>query len=505
MSRQNPRSGFVALIALVAAFAMILLLMMQLKKLGKKIEFAPSGGTLTLFCAASMKLPVEQIIADYEQETGNIVQVQYGGSGTLLSQLKVNPNAADLYLAADMSYLERGRRAELISEVLPLAWMQPVLAVAKGNPLKLTQLEDLLASDVRYGLANPESAAIGRISREVLQALGTWREFESQATVFKPTMPELANDLKLGTLDAAILWDATVAQHQELHAIELPDFADRSFLEAVGVLRTTEQPALALQFARFMQARDRGALSIVRHGFRPFGGDRWQPQPKLTLFAGAMLNRAVDECIHDFCQREGVEITRVYNGCGILVGQMNAGATPDAYFSCDQSFLDQVADRFQPGVIVTQNPIVLVTASGNPHQLQSLSDLTKAGLRIGLAHPEKSALGHLTRQLLREKDLEQAILDSGNLKQEAPQGDLLVASMATGALDAIVVYKSNAIGQEGRLQIHPIDSPLALARQPYAIANSSPYPQTMQRLLDAISQAKSRQRFTDLGFEWLEK
>lgn len=504
-SRQATQSGFVVVLVMIAALAMILLLMVQLKELGKKIDFAPSGGTLTLYCAASMKLPVEQMIADFEEETGNSVQVQYGGSGTLLSQLKVSPSAADLYLAADISYLDQGRSSGLIAEILPLAWMQPVLAVAKGNPLQLQQLEDLLAPDVRYGLANPDSAAIGRICREVLQNNGSWREFESQATVFKPTMPELANDLKLGTLNAAILWDATVAQHDDLEAIALPEFADRSFLEAVGVLNSCEKPALALQFARYMQARDRGALTIVQHGFRPVGGDRWHPQPKLTLFAGAMLNRAVDQSIHDFCQREGVDVTRVYNGCGILVGQMSAGATPDAYFSCDQSFLDMVAERFQPGVMVSQNPIVLVTAKGNPQRLQSVHDLAKPGLRIGLAHPEKSALGYLTRKLLQEEGAEPAILSSGNLKQEAPQGDLLVSAMATGALDAIIVYASNASGQEERLQVHAIDSPLALARQPFAVGVDTDYPQLTQRLLDAISTAQSRARFEDLGFEWLKQ
>ncbi len=505
MMRQKSQGGFVVVLVMIAVLAMILMLMVQLKELGKKYKFSAEGGTLTLYCAASMKLPVEQIIADFETETGNSVEVQYGGSGTLLSQLQVAPNAADLYLAADMSYLEQGREKGLIAEVLPLAWMQPVLAVRAGNPLKLEQLEDLLAPDVRYGLANPDSAAIGRICREVMEKLGSWREFESAATVFKPTMPELANDLKLGTLDAAILWDATVAQHDGLEAIELPDFADRSFLEAVGVTQACEQPALALQFARYLQARDRGALTIVRHGFRPVGGDRFAEQPKLTLFAGAMLNRAVDQTIHDFCAREGVEITRVYNGCGLLVGQMNSGATPDAFFSCDQSFLDQVADRFHPGVTVSQNDIVLVTAKDNPHQLQSVHDLSKPGLRIGLAHPEKSALGALTRALLQEEGAEQAILNSGNLKQEAPQGDLLVAAMATGALDAILVYRSNASGQSERMTVHTIDSPLAIARQPYAVALNSDFPQTMQRLLDAISKAQSRQRFEDLGFGWLKE
>ncbi|MBC8404019.1 MAG: substrate-binding domain-containing protein [Planctomycetes bacterium] len=344
----------------------------------------------------------------------------------------------------------------------------------------------------------------GRIVRDVMQELGSWQEFESLATVFKPTMPELANDLKLGTLDAAILWDATVAQHEELAAIVLPEFAEHSFLEAVGVLKNTEQPALALQFARYMQAQDRGALTITRNGFRAVGGDRWQAVPKLTLFAGAMLNRAVDQAIHEFSAREGVQITRVYNGCGILVGQMRAGAQPDAYFSCDQSFLDQVADRFQSGVTVSQNPIMLITAKANPHQIHRLDDLLKPGLRVGLAHPEKSALGFLTRRLLQQLNLEQRLIDSGNIKQETPQGDLLVSAMATGALDAIVVYKSNAMGQSQRLRMLPIDSDLALARQPFAVALDSKYPHTMQRLFDALTSAATQQRFEELGFVWLK-
>ncbi|MBC8404607.1 MAG: substrate-binding domain-containing protein, partial [Planctomycetes bacterium] len=66
---------------------MILLLMMQLKRLGKSFSFNSDGGIVRLACAASMKVPVEQIIADFSAETGIRVEVQYGGSGTLLSQL----------------------------------------------------------------------------------------------------------------------------------------------------------------------------------------------------------------------------------------------------------------------------------------------------------------------------------------------------------------------------------------------------------------------------------
>ncbi len=57
-----------------------------------------------------------------------------------------------------------------------------------------------------------------------------------------------------------------------------------------------------------------------------------------------MLRPAIEQTIAEFERREGVKVTRVYNGCGILVAQMKAGEVPDAYFACDSEFMNQVND-----------------------------------------------------------------------------------------------------------------------------------------------------------------
>jgi ABC-type molybdate transport system substrate-binding protein len=62
-----------------------------------------------------------------------------------------------------------------------------------------------------------------------------------------------------------------------------------------------------------------------------------------------MLRPAVDKTIAAFEAREGVRVTRVYNGCGILVAQMKVDGAPDAFFACDREFLDQVGDLFGEG------------------------------------------------------------------------------------------------------------------------------------------------------------
>ena len=59
-----------------------------------------SAASLTVFCAAGIKKPVEEIAAAYQKETGTEVRLQYGGTGTLLSQLKITKQG-DLFIAAD--------------------------------------------------------------------------------------------------------------------------------------------------------------------------------------------------------------------------------------------------------------------------------------------------------------------------------------------------------------------------------------------------------------------
>ena len=100
---------------------------------------------LTLFCAAGVQAPMEKIREAYEAEVGVKLRIQYGGSGTLLSNLQV-ARTGDLYLAADDSYLDIARKKGLLAESIPIATQRPVIAVALGNPREIASLDDLWPS-----------------------------------------------------------------------------------------------------------------------------------------------------------------------------------------------------------------------------------------------------------------------------------------------------------------------------------------------------------------------
>lgn len=457
------------------------------------------GRPLLVYCAAGLKGPVERVARDYERRTGIPVQLQYGGSGLLLSNLRV-ARRGDLYLAADHTYLDAGRSNGLVAEVLPLARMRAVIAVPAGNPRRIQSAADLAAAPLQLGWANVESTAVGRLSQSVLRAADLWDAIFPRIKVFKPTVNDVANDVKLGAVDAGVVWDATLVDYPKLEAVAAPELEPAEAGVAVGVLTFSEQPTEALRFARFLGARDAGLPAFSEAGFRVVAGDQWSERPEVVLYSGGVNRIAIEESLREFEAREGVSVTRVYNGCGILTAQIRSGQRPDAYFACDVSFMTTVATHFEPPTDLSETRMVLLTQPGNPRDLRILADLAKPGLAIGVANEQQSALGALTARLLRAEGLFDAVM--ANVRVQAPTADLLVNQLRAGGLDAVVVYAANTRQVRDLLTVIELPQEAALAIQPYAVGRDSNNAHLMERLLEWLKSGTSRRRFEDSGFRW---
>ncbi|MBL8794750.1 MAG: substrate-binding domain-containing protein, partial [Planctomycetia bacterium] len=343
-------------------------------------------------------------------------------------------------------------------------------------------------------------AAVGKLTRDALQATGQWDALKAKTLVFKATVNDVATDVKLGAVDAGIVWDATIKQIPGLEAVPLPQLAGKQAHMTAGVLTSSTQPTATLRFARYLSARDRGLKHMEQAGFTPVEGDVWAEKPDLRLFSGSMLKVAVENTINAFEQREGVNVTRVYNGCGILVAQMKAGSHPDAYFACEKSFMTQVNDLFVDPVDISSNRLVIVVHKGNPHDVKTLKDLGKPGLRVGVGHEQQCALGAITEQTLKEGG--QLANVSKNIKVRTPTGDMLVNQLRTKSLDAVIVYISNAAGLDD-IEAFSIEGiPCATAVQPMAVGKNSPHQQLARRLMETLRSAHSQKQFESYGFQW---
>ena len=497
------RTTFIMLASLLGLAAMVTMLFQTDRP---QRPAAANGGPeestepLLLFCAASNRAVMESIRADYETEFGRSVQIQYGPSQTLLSSIEVS-GAGDLFLPADDSFLQIAAEKHLVVEQIPIAKMYAVIAVGKGNPKAIATLADLLRSDVRLVQASPDAAAVGKVARHTLQTAGLWESLEKATIAYRTTVNDVANDLTIGAADAGIVYDAVLQSFPDLEAVRVPELDAAVSQVSIAVTAAAKHPTEALHFARYVAAKEKGLKQYAENGFQVADGDEWSDVPELSLFAGSMLRPAIDDTIMAFEQREGIRVSRVYNGCGVLVAQMKAGQHPDAYFACDREFMIQVPDLFPSSVDVSQNELVILVQKGNPHHIAELKDLAREGLRVGIGHEKQCAMGWLTQNTLKEGGVLQEVMH--NVTVQSATGDMLVNQLRTGSLDAVVAYLSNAAGSAEYLDAIQIQGiTCSVATQPFAISPKTRYPQLAARLFAALRSAGSRSAFEAEGFRW---
>lgn len=457
--------------------------------------------SLTVFCAAGLKKPVEAVAEEYRKEFGIEISLQYGGTGTLLSQLQV-AKQGDLFIAADDGSLADARKLKLVEEVIPIVVQHPVIAVKKGNPKNIHALADLMRAEVKFAIANPDSASISKVTRNLLGA--QWQDLAAKAAVMKPTVTEVAADAQLGAVDAAIVWDAMVRQFKDLEAVEVPEVAKHRENASAAVLTFCTQPQEALKFARYLAAPERGGKVFKEQGFQLAGGDKWAVKPEMVLFSGGVNRLAIEKILQQFADREGADVTTVFNGCGILCAQMKAMSStsnpnfPDAYYACDVCFVPPVAEHFPEAILLTETEIVIAVPKGNVKNLHTLADLAQPGLRVGLCNAEQSTLGFMTRAMLKSSNLLDSVM--ANTVSQVPTADSLINQMRVGSLDAAIVYRVNVLPQSEHFDIIPLPADKGKAVQPFAVRHNSTNRQLSGRLLAFLKNHK--ESFEAAGFVW---
>lgn len=265
MIRFQFRETLVASIVVVAGLVLLLIYTGQSPKLGG----APAE-SLLLYCAAGVQPPVAEIIREYESANPVTVQMIPGGSGTLLSEIRVA--GGDLFVAADRQYLLIARESNLVGEIFPIATQTPVIVVPKGNPKKIRGPKDLLQNGIRLSLADPKMAAIGKVVEGLLKKDGLWNRLWQKAVIHRETVNQVANDVKLAAADAGIVWDATAVQYPTLEILRFATFERSKNEIAAGIITASKHPEAARRFAQYLTAPDHGLAIFKKYGYAVVAG-----------------------------------------------------------------------------------------------------------------------------------------------------------------------------------------------------------------------------------------
>jgi molybdate transport system substrate-binding protein len=207
---------------------------------------------ITAFVGSASKPALTEAAELFEQNTGVKVELHFGGSGTVLSQMKISKEG-DLYIPGSHDYMIRAVNDGMVYQdtVEIIAYLVPAIIVQEGNPQNITSIEDLARPGIRVGIADPDSVCVGEYAITILKKAGLLEEVGKNIVVHAESCSKTAALVTLGQVDAIIGWRVFERWN--------PDKADIVYIEPKYVPKVAAIPAA---ISIYTEKRDKAQLFL---------------------------------------------------------------------------------------------------------------------------------------------------------------------------------------------------------------------------------------------------
>lgn len=221
---------------------------------------------LMLFVGAASKPPTEEAVKLFEKKTGIKCEVNFGGSGFVLSQM-ILAKQGDIYFPGSSDYMEKAKREGYVyPETEKLAvYLVSAINVQRGNPKNIKGLKDLLRPGLRVAIANAENVCVGAYAVEVIENNLTPREIKKlrkNIVNYTESCEKTMTAVSLKAVDAVIGW--SVFEHWDPNTVETIPLKSNEVVRVgyipLAVAKFTKNRDLAQKFIDFIISEDAQAI-----------------------------------------------------------------------------------------------------------------------------------------------------------------------------------------------------------------------------------------------------
>lgn len=245
-----------------------------------RVALAGAEEALLVYAGAGFRLPIEDAAQVFTERTGIGIETTFAGSGCLLAQAEL-AGRGDVFIPGETHYIDQARTRDLAGEIIPLAYLRPVIAVAKGNPRKIQGLADLAQPGLEVGLGDEQSVAVGLAAERWMGLVldpETIADIHANVRARAINVNELGSQLSLGALQAAIVWDATIPLFPSIEKVPVASPLEARTMISGSVLSFSDAKEDAAAFLRFL-ASEEGATLFRKHGYEPVA----QVEPAVSI------------------------------------------------------------------------------------------------------------------------------------------------------------------------------------------------------------------------------
>jgi len=225
---------------------------------------AAQQDTLLVFAGAGLKAPLDEIGPAFTRKYGISVQYNYGGAGTLVTQMNLT-RKGDVFMPGSTTEFQTAKDQGLVTTNQLVAYHVPVIAVQKGNPKNITSLKDFARPGLKIALGDANATAIGKAGAKMFKQLNITAAVEKNVVTRTPTINELTVIMNLGQADAALL---TLDQIDptKVDTITIPVKDNAVLITPIGVTTYSQNADAANKFVAYV-ASDEGKAFFAKYNF----------------------------------------------------------------------------------------------------------------------------------------------------------------------------------------------------------------------------------------------
>lgn len=215
-----------------------------------------------IFVGAASKPPTEEAARSFEKKTGIKIDLVFGGSGYVLSQM-IFSKQGDIYFPGSSDYMELAKNKEAVfpeTEAI-VVYLVNATNVQKGNLKNIQSLKDLTRAGLKVAIANPEGMCVGAYAVEIIERNFTPGEkllFRRNLVNYAESCEKTATAISLRMADAVIGW--RIFQYWDPERIEAIALNKSEIIRVgyipVAISRFTKNKELSQKFVDFLMSNE---------------------------------------------------------------------------------------------------------------------------------------------------------------------------------------------------------------------------------------------------------
>lgn len=215
--------------------------------------------TVTVSLASSLTEPMQEIAVLYQKTYGEILDLNFGGSGALKEQI-LNGADVDVFISASKSDMDELVKKEYILEGSKVDFLKNELVMISGY--EKMNLDDA----IKIAIGDPKSVPAGRYAKSSLEYYNLYDKIEYKL-VFAQDVRTVLSWVETKATDIGFVYSSDAKSSDKVNVIEIIDSKSHDdIVYPYAIIKTSTNVEKAEQFLEFLNTKECRDI-FIKYGF----------------------------------------------------------------------------------------------------------------------------------------------------------------------------------------------------------------------------------------------